>query len=141
MIEIGRNLDHLAHEFRCLLGITARAGVDNYGTWFKRREQFTYDTQFGRGAVGVTHVQVKIGTIESGYDASGIGQTEQTYDVILDLRRGSGGQRSSERIAESGSRVSNVQVIGAEVVSPLGDAVSLINGNQAYGSVVKRLKE
>ncbi len=59
----------------------------------------------------------------------------------MHFRRGGGGQRDGERIPQLLARVGDVEVVGAEVVTPLGDAVSLVHGEQTQSQGLKRAEE
>ena len=84
----------------------------------------------------------QLGTVETRDDSfCGSGQAEQTDDVVLDFGRSGGGQRDGERVAQLTSRFDDVEIVRAEVVAPLRDAVSLVNGKQAQGQVLKRAEE
>ena len=55
-------------------------------------------------------------------------------DVLLDLRRGGGGEGGDHRpLGQAGQEVPDLQIAGAEVLPPLGDAVGLIHRHLGDG--------
>ncbi len=56
---------------------------------------------------------------------------EQTDDVILHARRGSGGEGERDRGLKIAAGFGEAQVVGAEVVAPLGEAVHFVDAEEA----------
>ena len=71
----------------------------------------------------------------------GIGETKLRDDVLLDDRRGGGGERDDGRGAEEREIVAEGAVVGAEIVTPAGDAVGLVDGDQGGATTGKHLGE
>ena len=60
----------------------------------------------------------------------GVAQAEPLGDLVAHRRRGGGGEREDRRAAERLGRRAQPQVVGPEVVAPLGDAVRLVDHEQ-----------
>ena len=81
-----------------------------------------------------THAQVDVGPVETRYDNPRARKAEQFDDVVADLGRGGRGEgreRRSTRLPVCASaragRVSQKPVVGPEVVTPLRDAMRLVD--------------
>ena len=78
------------------------------------------------------HVVAQVRAIEPDVDHRrvGIREAELREDVVLDLRRRGRGQREHRRLAERAHRFAEAEVRRAEVVTPLRDAVRLVDHEQ-----------
>ena len=61
---------------------------------------------------------------------------EHRADVALDLRRRRRRQCEARRVAERPPHVAEAQVVGAEVVAPLAQAVRLVDGEAAHADLL-----
>jgi hypothetical protein len=69
------------------------------------------------------------------------GQAQALQDVVLDQGRGGGGQGDGGHVPEGPPHGAQAQVVGAEVVAPLGEAVRLVHGEQAQRGLGAGLEE
>ena len=83
----------------------------------------------------------QVGTIEAGRDADGLAQAQSPLDVGRDLRRRGRGRRHDRLRAEPAGRVGEAEVVGPEVVPPLGDAVGLVHHEQPDRHLAQGLEE
>ena len=92
-------------------------------------------------AVRRIDLQTQIFTSESGHELCGFFQFQNVNDVLLNQRRGGGGQSYGLRITEPFSKPAQPCVIGAEVMPPLADTVSFIDGQQLNVDPIDRSHE
>ena len=71
------------------------------------------------------HAQVNVGAVEPLHEHPRTAHAEPRDDFITHLRRGGGGQGKHARMPQRFDHMPEVQVIGAKVMAPLADAVSL----------------
>ena len=91
--------------------------------------------QGGQLSLGAPHVQEQVGAVETGDLAQGILQLQALRNVVPHLCCGGGGEGGHHRAAgESVQELGDLQIAGAEVLSPLGDAVGLVHGHQRDGN-------
>ena len=67
----------------------------------------------------------------------GVVHRELLDDVVADRRGGRGGQGEDGGVAELVDRLPEAQVVGAEVVAPLADAVCLVDDEQADAGLAR----
>ena len=79
--------------------------------------------------------------VEAGADGAVRRDVEAAADVGEHLRGGGGGQRQGALGAEELGEAGQLQVVGAEVVPPLGDAVRLVDGEERHRNPRDRLAE
>ena len=89
----------------------------------------------------VAHLEVQIGTREPGDEDAGIAQFQQPHDIVAHRRRGRGGQRDRWRVAQSPTELCQSGIVGAKVMAPLADAMSLVDRQQPYRSPTHGLQE
>ena len=121
---------HLPHEIGHLLRLPPGAHVDDAravvpGQELPQRPQFVGKVR------GVTDTEGEVRAVEAGDDAFDSGKAQEAHDVVLDLGGGGGGEGYGGGFAHLLSGGGDVEVIGAEVVAPLGDAVGLVYRQQA----------
>jgi len=75
-------------------------------------------------------LEVDVGAIEAADDHRRIAQPEALDDLLAHRRRGRRGEREHGRAPERLHRRAEAQVVGPEVVPPLGDAVRLVDDEQ-----------
>ena len=91
--------------------------------------------QGGQLSLGAPHVQEQVGAVETGDLAQGILQLQALRNVVPHLCCGGGGEGGHHRAAGEGvQKLGDLQIAGAEVLSPLGDAVGLVHGHQRDGN-------
>ena len=83
----------------------------------------------------------KVRAIEAGGDPHGLPQPQARDDVRRDLRRRGGGRGHERLRAQPARRVGEAEVVRAEVVAPLRDAVRLVDHEQAHVRGLQRLGE
>ena len=74
--------------------------------------------------------EVDVRPVEAADDDRRVAHAEPLDDLVADRRRGGRGQREHRRAAERLDRRAEPQVVGAEVVAPLADAVRLVDDEQ-----------
>ncbi len=62
-------------------------------------------------------------------------------DVLLDLFRGRGGEGGNGDVRKELWNSGKSEVVGPEIVAPLGDAVRLVDGEEREGDALERLDE
>jgi hypothetical protein len=81
-----------------------------------------------------SHLEAQIGPRESCDDDARVAHSELSDDVVANFSRGRRGKRENRRSAQPLHDGSKRQIVGAEIVTPLADAVRLIDHEQAHGS-------
>ena len=124
------------------LGVGARAGVDDgraRGGLGQRGDQppRACRRRCAHGHDG----KGEVGAVEAGRNADGFAQPEAAGDVGGHLRRGRRGRGDDASRAEPARGVAQAEVVGAEVVAPLGDAVRLVDDEQADVDLADGLQE
>ena len=130
VIRRGRDAGCLQRRGR-LFRVTARRRIDE-------RSMIPDETRQHRVLLVVaghgTHAQVDVGPVETRYDNPRARKAEQFDEVVADLGRGGRGEgreRRSTRLPVCASaragRVSQKPVVGPEVVTPLRDAMRLVD--------------
>ena len=124
-----------------VLGLRARAGVDDRRPRAVLRQRGGQPRALvGRAAAG-HHGEGEVGAIEAGGDAHRLAQPQARDDVGGDLRRRGGGRGDERLRAQPARRVGEAEVVGAEVVAPLRDAVRLVDDEQPDAGRAQRLGE
>lgn len=162
VVILGLDAADDAHELSNFLRVAARACVDEGRALLRTAAlpdrawrgvaipkgdavyatQLTQRAELGFGVGGVFHFERQVGTVETRDDAiCRIGEAEQADDVALHFGSRGGCQRDGEWVSKFSTRFGDMEVIGAEVVTSLGDAMRLIHGEQADGQVLKRTEE
>ena len=124
-----------------VLGLRARARVDD------RRPRAVVRQRGGdpRALVGRAaarhHGEGQVGAIEARGDAHRVAQPQARDDVGGDLRRRRGGRGDERLRAQPARRVGEAEVVRAEVVAPLRDAVRLVDDEQPDVRRAQRLGE
>ncbi len=122
--------ERAGNEPRHLLAGAARAGVHNRGQCSGLRECRCEPAAFVDRGGAPNDGKREIGPVEPGRDADRVAQGEPTCDVIGHGRR-CGRRESHRRPGTDAPRgVRQKEVIGAEVVTPLRDAVRLVDHEQ-----------
>ena len=81
-------------------------------------------------AVEREDVEGEVRAVEAGAHALGFPEAEPRDDLLRDLRRRGRGAGHRRRVAELADDRGEAQVVGAEVVAPLGHAVRLVDDEQ-----------
>ncbi len=124
-----------------LLGRLAGAAVDDgrpvllHGHTGDERGPLARDRAL---AVEAQDVEGEVGPVEAGAHPLGFAQGQAGDDLLGDLRRR--GRRASHhrRVAELGDHRRQAQVVRAEIVAPLADAVGLVDDEQRERPVPQR---
>ena len=106
-----------------------RGGVDNAGP-VGFLELLQQQRPLFRFAPGMDDVQLQVGAVEAGVDDLGIGHAQLGEDVLDDVGSGRGRQGHDRRPSQVVDGLAQSQIVGAKVVAPLTDAVSLIDDEQ-----------
>ena len=129
MVRGGGNAVY-AQQFGEFLHLFAREAVDDARLVRARFDKA--DDLFLHVHLG-THFVKEIRAVEGRLEDLGVGHSEVFLDVLLDFGR-SGGREGNHRhrgdLVQDGA---DVAVLGTEVVSPLGDAMRLVDGAEGNG--------
>jgi hypothetical protein len=85
--------------------------------------------------------QREVRPIEPGHDGAGLRNPERGADVAHDLGRGRGSQAEHALGTDFPAELRQLQVVGTEVVSPLGDAMSLVDREERDGRPLEEGQE
>jgi hypothetical protein len=116
---------------RDLLGARARARVDD------RRQRVAGPERAGEQrpllvTAGARHGEADVRPVEARGHAQRVAQRQPPHDVARHTRRCRGRRRDDRRGPEHPCRVGEPEVVRAEVVAPLRDAVRLVHDEQAH---------
>jgi hypothetical protein len=78
---------------------------------------------------------------ESADALEGLAQAEHGGDVIADDGRGGGGESDALRVADLFQRLAEAQVVRAEIMAPLAEAVRLVHGEERDFDACQRIEE
>ncbi|EKY03405.1 hypothetical protein HMPREF9120_02718 [Neisseria sp. oral taxon 020 str. F0370] len=92
-------------------------------------------------AVFFDDLVVDVRAVETGDEFAGVFEFEIVFDVGAGFGVGGGGEGDTGNIGEAFGQKAEAAVFGAEVVSPLADAVGFVDGEQADGCVVEKTQE
>ncbi len=134
---IGQGLDsvHVEH-FGHLLHLLAAEAVDDAalaGVLLDESDDLALHILLGPDLV------VEVGPVEGGLEDPRIGDVEVLEDVLLHLLGGGGGEGDDRHALDVVEDRAQAAVLGAEVVAPLADAVSLVDGEEADLDVPQEL--
>ena len=93
------------------------------------------------GGRGLNNLNRDVGAPEAVNEAGRLHQPQLHGDVILNDGRGRGGQSDHRRWAQAGQVLPQHAVIRPEIVSPLRNAVCLVNGNKGQRSLGQQVGE
>lgn len=86
--------------------------------------------------------EVQVRSVEPGDDAVGVGQPEQAHDVAANALGGRRRERADGgtygQLRDEGA---NLEVGRAEVLAPLRHAMGLVNGDERYARVARKIDE
>ena len=85
------------------------------------------------------HVEGEVGPVKARAHRHGVAEVQALGDLAGHARGSGGGGRHHRRASEVGDRVVQAQVVGTEVVPPLGHAVGLVDHEQRHPSRRERL--
>lgn len=111
------------------LGIAARGGIDDGGS-AECAEFFQQKRVFFLSAARI-HAEAEIGAMEAAVKLAGAGDAEVLADFLRDGGRGGGGEGEDARHLELPGDAGDFQVVRAEIVPPLGNAMRFIDRQQA----------
>ena len=92
------------------------------------------------GLVEARDVELEVRAVEAAHDDVGVAEAEPLDDLGAHGRRRRRGERKHARVPERLDRRAEPEVVGAEVVAPLGDAVRLVDdeeGRPGRGEIVE----
>jgi hypothetical protein len=137
---VGQRRDPLALQpFRRVVGPAAGAHVDDPG----RTGVFAADEgeQLGPVPVFFAHPVDDVGAVETGHEAPGPRHFQALEDVRAGLAVGGGRKGQARHPGVAAGDAGDLEVLGAEVVPPLGDAMGLIDGEQGQGKAFQQALE
>ena len=105
----------------------ARAGVDDASFPLAGRQE---RLQLGARTLLLPHQVGDVGPIEAGQEHPVVLQAQALADVFAGAAIGGGGEGQAGNGWEPLGQHGQLQVLGPEIVAPLGDAMGLINGEQ-----------
>ena len=117
----------LAQALRHVLAASARAGVDDRGPRGRVGQPGRQQREPRALALHGGDVEREVGAIDARAHLDGIAQAQRAHDVGRDARRGGGRERHRAACADGVARIGEPQVVGAEVVPPLAQAVRLVD--------------
>jgi hypothetical protein len=115
------------------LGVPARPAVDDRGQAVALAESVQQRSALAPHrslALHRHHVEGNVGTIEPRSHHDRVAQSEALGDLGGHPRRGGRGGGHHRRTVEVGDRAMQAQIVGAEVMAPLGHAVRLVDDEQ-----------
>jgi hypothetical protein len=86
----------------------------------------------------VQDLERQVGAMRRTRDHDRIAQTEEADDVLAHMRRRRGGQPHDRRRAERAQALAELQVGGAEIVAPLGNAVRFVDRGETEAALAQR---
>ena len=92
-------------------------------------------------ALHAHHVEGEVRPVEARADRHPVAQPQPRGDLLRHARRGRRRRRHHRRASERGDRVVQAQVVGPEVVAPLGHAVRLVDHEQRHLALRQRRAE
>ena len=129
MVGQSRLAERLGQLRRHLLGSGPRARVDDRGQRVLAAQALG-DQRALLVRSRARHSERDVRAVEAGGHLERVAQAEAARDVGRHARRGRGGGGHERARAERPRRVGEAEVVGPEVVSPLGDAVGLVDHEQ-----------
>ena len=84
---------------------------------------------------------IQVFPVEAGYELIRVGKVQGGFDVAAYARGGGGGQRQADRLRELPAYLHQLAVLGAEVVTPFGDAVGFIDGQAGDGDALQQVEQ
>ena len=142
---VGGRVDAFGAEHRRdLLGRLARAAVDDRRAVLRvleagdERRPLARDTAL---TVEREDVETQVGPVEAGPHTLGFPEAEPGDDLLCDLRRRGRGAGHRRRVAELADDRGQSQIVGPEVVAPLGHAVRLVDDEQRDRPLRDRVAE
>ena len=97
--------------------------------------------QLLQGLVLFEHAIVDVGAVETGDEGLGLHQSQLLHDVVAGLGVGGGGEGQQRDAGKTFLEQAQLGVLGAEVVSPLGHAMGLVDGKQGQRYFLQALQE
>ena len=82
----------------------------------------------------------QIGAVEPAHDDAWVAHTQALHDLLAHGRRGRGRERQHRGLAQFLDDGAQPQVVGAEVVAPLADAVRLVDDEQRWCGLPQALQ-
>ena len=120
----------------------ARAGVDDAGLAAAFARVGDQPGEPLPGAGDRRHLEAQVRAVEAGQHLAGLGgDAEPGEDVTPHGRVGGRRERERARPAELLARAAEREVVGAEVVPPLRDAVRLVDHEQAHTAAREAIEE
>ena len=117
------------------------SGVHERGAPGLLREPAAQEAPLRRLGARRDHVERQVRAIEPGSDLDGIAQAQRTSDVRRDAARCRRGEHHRAARRDLVARIREAQVVGTEVVTPVGQAVGLVDREQVDGAARHRLTE
>src|SRR5262249_44690509 len=111
-------------------GLLARAGVYDRRAVFAQK-QFDQARVFRFAAVNTDRLEMQTWPVEIGDDSLDVGQSERCDYVSLDFGSGRRGQREKRGAFEFRRALKHRAVMRAEIMSPLADAMRLVNHHRS----------
>ena len=123
------------------LAALARPAVDDRRERARRGERRPDPRVLVRARAAADDREGQVRPVEAGGDPHRVAQPEAPHDVAGHLRRRGRRRREDRARAEVARRVGEAEVVGPEVVAPLGDAVRLVDDEQAHVRAAQPLGE
>ena len=92
--------------------------------------------------LGTHHLEIQVGAVEAGGGHGGGAQAKQADDIIPHASCGGGREGAHGRAGGQGvHKISDFQIVRAEVLPPLGHAMRLVHRNEGDGRAAGKLLE
>ena len=141
MVARGRDAACAQKLAKLLDGLAARA-VDDARLVLALAYERDHAAILGLAAGRPLHEELEIGPVEAREHRVGIAQAEGARDVVADRLRRRRGERHHRRTGRQGvDELDDALVRRPEVVAPLADAVSLVDGEQRHAALGGDRKE
>jgi len=127
---VADRLVRLFQPFRYLLHRPARSAIDQDRASLRLANQTRQRRQFLLAGLAETNRQGEIGPTEARDQSERIAERQPVAQICLNAGRGRGSQSQAGRIGEFLAKPANFEIIGPEIVAPLGNAVRFVDHQQ-----------
>ncbi|CCY15789.1 putative uncharacterized protein [Prevotella sp. CAG:755] len=123
------------------VGRLARKAVDYAALSFMGRDEAEHGRQFFTAFEPAFHIEIQIGTVERGDEHSGLAERELGEDVATGDLVGRGSERHDRHVRELTPQDAELCIFRTEVVAPLADTVSLVDGEEAHADIMEKIRK
>ena len=127
---VADRLVRLSQPFCNLFDRPARGAIDQDRAFLRVANQTLQRRQFFLAGLTGTDGQGEIGPTESRDQSERIAERQPVAEIHLNAGRGSGGQGKAGRIGEFLAEATDFEIVGPEIMAPLGNAVRFVDHQQ-----------